>query len=455
MFLLPFVVRPVGLHGLGDRPAGRHDRGRRGRLPRGARPDRRARTISDDELLRAKALIETDELGALQRVARAGRPAQHVRDPPRRARRDQPPARALPGGDRRRTSGPPAPTLLVEHNRVVLTYVPAGGGAPAEEEARGGGRGRGDDGDGPGGPLEDGMTEARHERARSARGGPRARGRSPARRGHSHFPPVERGRLSGGLPVRAVHLPGRPLVSASLILPMGAVDEPAGDRRRDRPRGPRADRGHPAPRRRRPRRGRRAPRRVAPRRGRLGRDGRRASRCRPSAWRPALELLAEVVREPAFPPREVERLRDQRLNDLLQAKVDPARRADEVVPRHDLRPGEPVRPAGRRPPRDRRRRSTPAWSATAYAQLGRASSGPRSSIGGDLAGIDLPAILEPLLGDLGPVPGAVRPAAPTDAGRLDRPVGPRRPPAGLRPVGAAGRPPRPAAAHRRTSTRSR
>ena len=30
---------------------------------------------------------------------------------------------------------------------------------------------------------------------------------------------------------------------------------------------------------------------------------------------PALELLAEVVHEPAFPEREVERLRDQRLND--------------------------------------------------------------------------------------------------------------------------------------------
>src|SRR4029077_6524905 len=34
----------------------------------------------------------------------------------------------------------------------------------------------------------------------------------------------------------------------------------------------------------------------------------------------ALELLAEVVHRPTFPANEVERLRDERLNDLLQAR---------------------------------------------------------------------------------------------------------------------------------------
>jgi zinc protease len=45
---------------------------------------------------------------------------------------------------------------------------------------------------------------------------------------------------------------------------------------------------------------------------------------------PALELLAEVVRRPAYPDAEVDRLRDERLTDLLQAKADPRRRADEA-----------------------------------------------------------------------------------------------------------------------------
>ena len=45
---------------------------------------------------------------------------------------------------------------------------------------------------------------------------------------------------------------------------------------------------------------------------------------------PALELLAEVLRRPAFPEREVDRLRDERLTDILQAKADPRRRAEEA-----------------------------------------------------------------------------------------------------------------------------
>ena len=40
------------------------------------------------------------------------------------------------------------------------------------------------------------------------------------------FPAVDRGRLSNGLSLAIVHLPGRPLVSASLVLRNGAADEP-------------------------------------------------------------------------------------------------------------------------------------------------------------------------------------------------------------------------------------
>lgn len=62
---------------------------------------------------------------------------------------------------------------------------------------------------------------------------------------------------------------------------------------------------------------------------------------------PALELLAEVVRRPSFPPAEVDRLRDERLNDLIQAKADPRRRADEAFVSSIYTTGSPYhRPSG-------------------------------------------------------------------------------------------------------------
>jgi zinc protease len=41
-----------------------------------------------------------------------------------------------------------------------------------------------------------------------------------------------------------------------------------------------------------------------------------------------LELLAEVLTRPTFPEREVDRLREERLGDLLQARADPRRLAE-------------------------------------------------------------------------------------------------------------------------------
>jgi len=233
------------------------------------------------------------------------------------------------------------------------------------------------------------------------------------------FPAVEQGRLSGGLPVRFVHLPGRPLVTASLALPMGAVDEPAalggstvlaarsvteGTRHRDALALVEA-----------------AERLGASLRAEASWDATVVSVEVPAErLAAALGLLAEVVREPAFPPREVERLRDQRLNDLLQAKADPARRADEVYLATVYDPASPyARPSGGL------RDTVAGIDADAVASSWASWAGfDRAAlvVGGDLAGIDLPAILEPLLGDLAPVAdGAVRPI-PTDAGRLDGPV---------------------------------
>src|SRR4249919_2408251 len=41
-----------------------------------------------------------------------------------------------------------------------------------------------------------------------------------------HFPPFDRAVLGNGLTVLTSHLPGRPLVSAQLVLRNGAADEP-------------------------------------------------------------------------------------------------------------------------------------------------------------------------------------------------------------------------------------
>lgn len=233
------------------------------------------------------------------------------------------------------------------------------------------------------------------------------------------FPVVERGRLSGGLPVHAVHLPGRFLVTASLSLPMGAVDEPEerggvtvlaaralteGTRRRDAIALVEE-----------------AERLGASLRAEAGWDATVVGVDVPvERLAPALALLAEVVREPAFPPHEVERLRDQRLNDLLQARADPGRRAEEAYLATIFDPASPyARPAAGA------RETVVDLDDEAAAVAYRSWAGFERCalvVGGDLSGVDLPAILEPLLGDLGPSAPAARPAPPVVAGRLARPA---------------------------------
>jgi predicted Zn-dependent peptidase len=110
--------------------------------------------VTEDELLRAKALIETDELGSLQRVGeRADRFSMFATllDEPDEINRQLERYLAVTAADVREVCA----ALLVDDNRVVLTYVPAAGSASGSDEEAGG-----DDGEGPGGPLEDGTTEA-------------------------------------------------------------------------------------------------------------------------------------------------------------------------------------------------------------------------------------------------------------------------------------------------------
>jgi predicted Zn-dependent peptidase len=143
------------------------------------------------------------------------------------------------------------------------------------------------------------------------------------------FPSVQHQRLGNGLTILVVDMPGRPLVSATVIVPVGAGDEPADDagaavlaaramtegtERYDAVALTEA-----------------AERLGASLHAEAGWDATSVGVDVPSArLAPALELLAEVLLHPTFPATEVDRLRDERLNDLLQAQADPRRRADET-----------------------------------------------------------------------------------------------------------------------------
>jgi len=160
------------------------------------------------------------------------------------------------------------------------------------------------------------------------------------------FPYTARFVLANGLRVVVTPMPGRELVSASLVIRSGAADEPdelggatvlsaraltEGTEVRDAIALTEA-----------------AERLGASIHAEAGWDATSAGLDVPaSRLAPALELLAEVVRRPSFPESEVERLRDERLTDLLQAKADPRRRADEAYVSTIYAPSSPYhRPSG-------------------------------------------------------------------------------------------------------------
>ncbi len=160
------------------------------------------------------------------------------------------------------------------------------------------------------------------------------------------FPATIRTSLANGLRVMVTPMPGRALVAASLSLRTGAVDEPSeiggatvlaaralteGTEVRDAIALTEA-----------------AERLGASLHAESGWDATSVSLDVPATrLEPAMDLLAEVVRRPAFPGSEVERLRDERLTDLLQARADPRRRADEAYVSSIYAPVSPYhRPAG-------------------------------------------------------------------------------------------------------------
>ena len=169
---------------------------------------------------------------------------------------------------------------------------------------------------------------------------------------------------------------------------------------------------------------------------------------------PALELLAEVLLHPTFPAAEVDRLRDERLNDLLQAQADPRRRADETFIGTIYAPTVAVSPPGGGHARDRRAsRRVRGHDAPTNAILDPARA--TLVVGGDLGGQDVAAVS----GDCSAA-GREPPAQPRPSPVVDEAAGigtprPRRPSPGQRPDRDPHRPPRACPAGSRTSTPSR
>ena len=177
-----------------------------------------------------------------------------------------------------------------------------------------------------------------------------------------------------------------------------------------------------------------------------GADG-RAWRCRAHALARRSPCWPRWCFEPAFPADEVDRLRDERLNDLLQAWADPRRRAERVFPETIYAPGTPYsRPLGGIPPTVRpldrdavvgaprascsihrtRRWSSPATSADSRLDgTGRAAPGRHrhcAGCRGRNAGRPATRSADPA----GGAPGARRSARRAAVGAAHRPRGRRR-----------------------------
>ena len=209
------------------------------------------------------------------------------------------------------------------------------------------------------------------------------------------FPAVTSRTLANGLSVLVVDLPGRPLVSATIVLRRGVADEPA------------VLAGATVMAARALSEGTEAYDAIAlvEASERLG-----ASIHSEAGWdalsigvdvpadrlAAAMELVAEVLLRPTFPASEVERLRDERLNDLLQAQADPRRRVEEAFVRTIYAPSSPYhRPSGGT--RKTVERLTPEDLRATYERA-RHPSRATLVVGGDLGRHDVFALAERLFG---------------------------------------------------------
>ena len=217
------------------------------------------------------------------------------------------------------------------------------------------------------------------------------------------FPDIETERLANGIEVRAVNLPGRPLLSASLIFRRGAADEPAavggatvlmaralseGTQRHDAIELVEA-----------------TERLGASLHAETSWDATMISLDVPSErFEPGLELLAEMADEPTFPDKEVTRLRDERLNDLLQARVDPRRRAEDAFVSTIYAPSSPYSRSAGGAEATVERLTPDSLRAT----LARMFDPEQLTfvVAGDLTGIDITGIASRTLGGWTARPGA-------------------------------------------------
>jgi zinc protease len=142
------------------------------------------------------------------------------------------------------------------------------------------------------------------------------------------FPAYLKRRLRNGLTVYAAHLPGVPLVSLELVVPAGAEHDPAGRSGLSTLTGSLLDEGT----------AQRNALAIAAYVEELGGhlttgadwdEGYLGTGLLSSHRRQGLALLAEVLTGPIFPEREIERLRRQRLTEILRRAYDPSSQADD------------------------------------------------------------------------------------------------------------------------------
>jgi zinc protease len=234
------------------------------------------------------------------------------------------------------------------------------------------------------------------------------------------FPAFERTVLASGMQVLAVHVPGRPLVSANLVFRRGAGDEPrdvagatvlaARAMTEGTERYPGVELIEAAE--------------------RLG-----ATLHAEATWdalvaavevaaprlEAALELLAELVERPTFPEPDVARLRDERLNDLMQVKADPRRRVEQAFAATIYASDSPYsRPAGGD------EESVASLSPAVLRMIHGSILEPHLAaliVGGDLTGLSMPELAEHVLGSLGAATrSAAATPAPSAASALTRPI---------------------------------
>jgi predicted Zn-dependent peptidase len=243
----------------------------------------------------------------------------------------------------------------------------------------------------------------------------------PGRPRPYEFPAVTGHVLANGLSIIVVDLPGRPLVSASIVVTGGAALEPTdkagatvlagralteGTARRDAIELVEA-----------------GERLGASLHAEAGWDALSVGVDVPAArLAAALDLVAEVFLEPSFPASEVDRLRDERLNDLLQAQADPRRRVEEAFIETIYADVSPYhRPSG-----GTRETVEGLTAADLRATFERTRQPGRTTlvVGGDLGGFDVVGAAERLFGAWAADGSATEPGAVVDTaagtGRLVR-----------------------------------